>query len=145
MYTLPCLYNAREVAETSTPKFSAKRVFSFLCNADLHQGWTPTRLFEELAIDSVGRMKHVTIHVTTENFEHVLELVEAWHEIDMPVRVEFPPLSARPEVGNSVDHRFFGLDVESCYLPRGGTWKATPELKELIADLLCDDRITVVV
>lgn len=132
-----------KVKQISNLKFSARRGFSFLCNRDLQNGWTPTRLFDERGISNTGQMRFVVIQMTTENFDHVLELIENWHEIGLPVHITFPSFQKRPAVGDESDHLFYGLDIEDCYLPSDHGFTATDKLKDLVASLLHDPTITI--
>jgi hypothetical protein len=100
-----------DVVETADASFKKKsRPFSFLANkSSINAGWTPTMLTEQYEVYSFGKLQSVILLVTTENFENVLMLIEAWHEAGVAVELRLPSVDTR------LDGRFADLAPDECY------------------------------
>lgn len=126
--------------EMVAPTFREEgRPFSFTINADnLQEGWTPTML-HSVGVMSFGRMSGVVVNCTTENFEHVMMLIESWLEADIAVVIRFPKLKIRPRVGTLDNPTFAGLDTEECYRScRAGGFLASRKLRKAVVHAFID-------
>lgn len=136
-----------KMMETADASFKKKsRPFLFLANATaVNRGWTPTLLAEQREVFDFGELAKVVIMVTTENFQHVLMLIEAWQEAGAAIILRFAKIPARPLVRMDADKSFAGIDLDKCYLPLSNhRFIASDVFKDAVRDTFRNDRFITV-